>query len=181
MKRFKDTEAWKWIRTGLEILLVVLAVIAVIFAFRAMGISEAHGDSLDYYDTAYAICATGDRVNIRMFPNRKQDPIGWLELGDEVTLDGQKKNGFYHCVGLPIEGGEGWVHGGYLVSGRPVPVGRIAYVVSNGKVHARQNVGGKHIRWLKPLTAVKVYSWSDEWACTDQGYVQSRFLELEGE
>ena len=182
MKRFRDTEAWKWIKTGLEIAVIVLAIIAIVIACRSLGISEAFADWEDEdYEVAYAICAKDDHVNIRMFPNKKQDPIGFLDPGDEVWLDGRKKNGFVHCVGLGIEGGEGWVYAGYLVGDKPVAMNRSATIVSKGRLAARKCVDGKRTRWLKPLASVKVYFWSDEWCVTNCGYVRSEYLELDGE
>jgi len=183
-KRFTDTEAWKWIRTVIEIALIVLAVIAVIMAGRELGISEGFAEDSypgNEYEIAYAICKPGDTVNVRPFPNTKHERSGYLEPGDVVYMDGKKKNGFVHCVNAHTESGEGWVYKGYLVDDKPERMNRTATVVSRGKLKVRQYVDGKCIKKLKPLATVKVYYWTDEWALTNYGYVQSRYLELNGE
>ena len=43
------------------------------------------------------------------------------------------------------------------------------------------HLDGKRTRWLKPQASLKVYWWSDEWCVTNCGYVQTKYLELEGE
>lgn len=184
MKSFRDTEVWKWIRTLIEILLIALAVYGAIYLYTSLGFSEALAETDTYPGdmvTAYVICACGDYVNIRPFPNRKGEPLGRFEAGDEVYLDGKKKNGFLHCIDTGLESCDGWIHEGYVVYDKPVRLNQKARVVSKGKLAARKNIGGKRTRWLKPLSSVKVSYWSDDWCVTDCGYVQSKYLELEGE
>ena len=167
-------------RTAIELLLIIAAIVAIVLGWNALGFSEGHAE--EYEDEVmYVICDKGDHVNIRMFPNRKQEPIGYLEPGDKVFLDGQKKNGFVHCTGLSIEGGEGWVHTGYLVEDEPEYVNRTGTIVSRGRTAARKYVNGKRTRWLKPMATVRVYYWSFEWCVTNCGYVRSEFIELDGE
>ena len=179
-KRFRDTEAWKYIRTALELLLLAAIIIGIIFAWSALGF--AYGEEWDEheeeYEIAYAICTKGDVVHIRPFPSTKHDPSGWLEPGDIVYLDGKEKNGFAHCVGLNVEAGEGWVYKGYLVKDQPVYLNQTATVVSNGKLRARKYVNGKRTKWLKPMAKLTVYYWSEDWCSTNCGYVQSKYLEL---
>ena len=173
-KRFMDTEAWKILRTALEFILLVVLVCGVIFLVEGV----AH---MEEYPVMYAICSKGDRVNVRPFANTGNEPVGWLEPGDPVYLDGQKKNGFYHCVGLNTEMGSGWVHRGYLVSDPPELINRTGVIATRDKVQARKNVGGKRIRWLKPGGTVKISYWTEEWCVTDCGYVMSKLTELDGE
>ena len=172
MKR--DTLGWKIFITAVQVIGIGIAVAAVLLLLGNAGIAE------EEYETMYAICQPGDRVNIRPFPNRNLTE-GWLETGDEVLVDGRKRNGFIHCVGLNNESGEGWVHKGYLVWDKPERVSCIGTVISRGKLAARKNVGGKRVRWLKPGGTVKVYYVSDEWCVTNCGYVKTEFLELEDE
>ena len=178
-KRFRDTEAWKWVRTFLELLAIAAIIISVILVFRAMGISEAYADG--YIGDGYIICKPGDYVNIRPHPNKKGEELGRLDPGDVVHLDGREKNGYLHCVDLSLEMNEGWVFAGYVVYDRPEYIGRKATVVSRGRLAARRYVGGKRIKWLQPMSTLTVWFWSDEWCMTSAGYVQSQYLELDGE
>lgn len=167
--------------TIIEVALIVIAVIVGISLYQSAGFAEEWDEHEREYEIRYAVCAKGDRVNVRLFPNTKNDPIGWLEPGDIVYLDGQNKNGFYHCAGVNTEAGGGWVHKGYLLKDPPELINRTGVIAARSKVQARKNVGGKRTRWLKPGGTVKVYYWSDEWCVTDCGYVMSKFIELDGE
>ena len=106
MKRsFMDTEAWKWIRTLLQIVgfaLVIWGVLAVI-DFLASTVKAEESE----YGTSYAICMKGDVVNVRSGPKTSAEWIGWIEPGDEVTTDGRKRNGFVHCINMNAESGDG--------------------------------------------------------------------------
>lgn len=173
-KRFRDTEAWKWIRTALEILLIAAILYGAIYIYTSFGFGEAKAE-----DIQYVMCM--DYVNVRYSPNKKQEPIGRLETGDAVMTDGKTKNGYVHCVNLDFEYSEGWVHAGFLVDDPPETIGQNATIVSKGRLAARKYVDGKRTRWLKPMATVRVYYWSDDWCLTNCGYIQSKYLELEGE
>lgn len=175
-KRFIDTEAWKWIKLLIELLLIAAIVWGAIELYTSLGLGEAKADS---YETMYVMCS--DFVYARSTPNKKQEPIGRLEPGDEIVVDGRKKNGYVHCIDLSFEQAEGWVYGGYLVSDRPEKLGQTATIVSHGRLAARKYVNGRRTRWLKSGAKLKVWYWSDDWALTDCGYVQSKYLELDGE
>ena len=97
-----------------------------------------------------------------------------------IPQDRKKKNGFLHIIDTGLESCDGWIYAGYVVYDKPEPVNQTARIVSKGKLNARKCVNGKVQRKLKPLATVRVYYWSDEWCVTDCGYVQSRYLELEG-
>ena len=161
--------------------LVAFVYLAVVFVGMIPGVAEELDEHEEEFEIAYAICTKGDRVNIRRFPNTKQEPDGYIEPGDLVYLDGKKRNGFLHCVGLNTEAGEGWIHRGYLVSDPPELINRTGVICARTKVKARKNVNGKRIRWLKPGGEVKVYYWSEEWCVTNCGYVMSKFIEIDGE
>ena len=126
---------------------------------------------------AYILCS--DFVYVRPYPNRKGEPVGRFDAGDTVFLDGKKKNGFLHCVDTHMES-DGWVFAGFVVYDRPIRVNQPAVIVSRGRLAARKYIKGKRTRWLKPLASLTVYWWSDEWCVTNCGYVQTRYLELEG-
>lgn len=174
-KRFSETEGWKWLRTIIEIVAIAVAVWLAVTLYLSFGLGEAQAE--DRYTTMYVIC--DDYVNVRATPNKKQEPIGRFETGDAVTLDGKKKNGYVHCVDLLFESCEGWVFAGYLTNDKPEKVNRQATIVSNGRLAARKYIGGRRTRWLKKGATVTVWSWSNEWALTNCGYVQSKYLELE--
>lgn len=182
-KRFKDTELWKYIRTAIEILLIAAFIWAAIALCNGTVFADAedrdkHESELEI---AYVICTKDDHVNVRPFPGRKHEPSGWLEPGDMVYMDGKTRNGYCHVVGLSNEEGAGWVHKGYLVSYPPEFVDRDATVTSKGRLAARKYVNGKRTRWLKPGSTVHIWYMSEEWCVTNRGYVQTKYLELDGE
>lgn len=176
-KPFMSTETWKWIRTLLQIIgfaLVIWFIIEVInFLASTVKAEEAE------YGTSYVICVEGDVVNIRSGPKTRAEWIGWLEPGDEVKTDGQRKNGFVHCVDTNTESGDGWVFAGYLTDSKPELVDCDATVISNGRLAARKYVGGKRTRWLKSGTVVHIYYMSDSWCSTNFGYIQTKYLQTE--
>lgn len=170
MRNFRNTTAWKLIRTGIELAFIVLAVLGVLFLLQSAGMAED--------EAMYVMCM--DQLNVRMGASTGTDCVGWLEPGDVVYPDGKKKNGFIHCEIPQIEAGEGWIHKGYLVSEEPKKLNCKATVISNGKLKARKYVNGKRTKWLKPGGELTVYYWTSEWCLTNCGYVQSQYLELEG-
>lgn len=176
-KRFIDTEAWKWIKLLIELLLIAAIVWGAIELYTSLGLGEARAD--EYHETMFVLC--DDYVNVRSSPSKRQEPIGRLEVGDSVTIDGRKKNGYVHCVDLTFESEEGWVFAGYLTEYKPEKIGRQATIVSKGRLAARKYVNGRRTRWLKSGAKLKVRYWTEEWALTDCGYVQSKYLELDGE
>ena len=184
MKQFRDTEAWKWIRLLIELLLIAAAVWGIIELSASLGLSIAHAEDSypgDEPAVAYVICMPGDFVNIRPYPSTRHSRSGFLEPGEEIYLDGRQKNGFLHIVNAHTESGEGWVHKGYVVNDKPERINQSAVVTCNGRLAARRYIGGKRREWLKPQATVRVYYWSDDWAMTDCGYVQSKYLELVGD
>ena len=98
MSRFTETLAWKLIRTALELIVFAVVVTAIVIACGSLGVSEAAAEEWDEHEEefiiAYAICAKGDHVNVRQYPNTKQEPAGRLDPGDMVHLDGKKSNGY---------------------------------------------------------------------------------------
>lgn len=182
-KRFLDTELWKYIRTAIELLLIAAFILAAIAFCNWIG--SACAEEWDEYkaecDIAYVICAKDGHVNVRPLPGKKQEPSGLLEPGRMIYLDGKQRNGYCHVVGLFSEDGEGWIYKGYLVSDPPEFVDRDATVISKGRLAARKYVNGKRTRWLQPGSTVHVWYMSEEWCVTNRGYVQTKYLELDGE
>ena len=149
----------------------LILIVAIILPITCLAVEEA----------MYVICMPNDRVNIRLGASRTSSSVGWCEAGDLVYYDGQTKNGYRHCVGLGVEAGEGWIHKGYLVDEPVEYINKDATVVSKSRLAARKYVNGKRTRWLKPGGVVRIYYWTNEWALTNCGYVQSAYLELNGE
>lgn len=182
MKSFFDTDAWKWIRTLLEVLLIAAIItgfILLVSAVTNVGVAEEWDEHEEEFELAWVICMKNDVVNVRQGASRSSCEIGRLESGTMVYLDGKKKHGYVHAVGLNTEYGEGWIHSGYLVDEEPEYVNCTAVIISKGRLAARKYVDGKRTRWLKPGAELKVYYWTDSWSLTNCGYVKSEFLELE--
>lgn len=173
-KPFRDTEAWKYIRTALQIAGIVLMVLAIIAVVNWFGSAIAEQET----ESRWVVCMPGDGVNVRPLPNKHADPTSILEPGREIQITGKPRNGYVHCVGLASETCEGWVSEKYLVNSPVVFTDKDAVVISKGRLAVRKCIGGKRTRWLKPGDVVRVYLWSAEWCVTDVGYVQTRFLEL---
>ena len=172
MQKFFDSNAWRWTKTILEILGILLGIALLIFLYHSAGFAEE--------EQGWVICSPGDYVNVRKAPSIRSESIGRYETGDSVKLDGKKRNGFLHCTGLGLEESEGWIHSGHVVFDQPEMANCNAVIVSKGRLAARKNVGGKRTRWLKSGAELKVYYWSSEWSVTNCGYVQSRYLEMDG-
>lgn len=173
-KSFFKPEVLKWLWLVSQIAKIVL-LISIIIMVVSILFSEVHAEE----ESAYAICMNGDVVNIRSGPKNRAEWIGWLEPGDEVTLDGRKRNGFVHCINMNTESGEGWVFAGYLTYSKPELIDSDATVVSNGRLAARKYVDGKRTKWLKSGTVVHIYYMSDDWCSTNYGYIQTKFLQTE--
>ena len=173
-KKFHDTDAWKILRTILQLIGISLILFAV-FLICGWLISEVKAETTE----AYVLCDS--YVNIRKSPSRKSEVIGRFECGEKLTLDGKSKNGFLHCIDMALEDSDGWIHSGYVVYDKPIRADEPATIVSKGRLAARNRVNGDRLRWLKPLASVRVLWWSDDWCVTNCGYVQSRYLEPEGE
>lgn len=173
-KDFRDTVAWKLFRTFIQILLIVLVIYLFIAGYNML-ISTAHAETKE----AYVLC--DGYVNIRQTASKKSTVIGRFECGEPLTLDGKSKNGFLHCTNLALESDEGWIHSGYVVYDEPISANESATVISKGRLAARNRVNGNRIRWLKPQASVKVLWWSNDWCVTNCGYIQSKYLEPEGE
>ena len=175
-KPFFQTDIGKIVKTVIEI--IVIAGVILVASFLIGNIAVAEDSS--GWDSAWVICKPGDRVNIRSHPNSRSEICGYLDPEDHVWTDGKKKGGFVHIVDVSNETGQGWVHSGFIVWDKPEFVNQEATIVSRGRLAARKYVGGRRTRWLKPGAKLKVYYASMDWCVTNCGYVQTRYLELEG-
>lgn len=147
----------------------ILIVLTVLFA-----VLTAFADEGEYF----IICNPESYVWVRRSPKKTAEETGRLEIGDKVYADGPRKNGYVHVDGLSTEWGEGWVWKGYLVEDQPVIYNGNGTVASNGRVACRRYVNGSRKGWAKSGTEVRVLAYSDEWAVTSRGFIQTKYLEM---
>lgn len=127
-------------------------------------------------DPVYILCQPDSFVNVREFPKKTGNVCGRLELGQEVETDGVKKNGYLHIIGTGFEGIDTWVHAGF-VTFYPVSVLTMqTEIVSKGRVACRRSIKGTRRKWLKNGTKTVIFAFADDWAITNQGFIQTRFL-----
>lgn len=175
MRRFRDSEAWKWIKLVLELLAIGIAVLGVVLVLKNAGM-PARADGIG--TSAWVVCQPGDYVNARRKPSGRSEVLGRFDAGDEVVLDGKKRNGFMHVISAGLEEDECWIHSGYLVYDRPEYFGGISGVVSsNGRLAARKRIGGERRMWLGTGDTVRIWYRSDEWCVTDKGFVMTEYIE----
>lgn len=131
-------------------------------------------------DEYFIICHPESFVNVREAPKKRGDVIGRLELGDKVESDGKEKNGYLHLINLPLEMTDGWVSLGYVTGQMEIRT-VTAEIESKGRVACRRYINGKRRKWLRDGDQVTVYGWSDDWAITSQGYIMTKYLEVQSE
>ena len=159
--------------TILEIALIALVVYGVITITSSVGFTEELTE-------AWVICQPDDYVNVRRSPSKKSQAVGYADGGDPILTDGTIQHGFVHVYGIG-DYGEGWIHAGYVVYDEPARMqNQPACSISRGRVACRKWIGGKVRKWLQNLDEVKVYWWSEEWCVTNKGFVQTKYLEMEG-
>ena len=156
---------------GRKFVLILIILVGVLLIVASLT-DAASGEEM------FILCRPTTEINVRFSPKWVGSVIGHLYFGDRVETDGIIRNGFAHVVGLTFETGEGWVHSGLLVHSQPLAYRCRDQIISGGRVAARQYIGGKRNRWLKPGREVQVYAISKEWAITDHGYVQTEFLSV---
>ena len=164
--------AKKILKTIAEIILIVFVTYAIITVLNSIAFSE---DLIE----AWVICQPHDYINVRMKPKRQSMAVGYAEDGDSILTDGKRQNGFLRCYGIG-EDGVGWIHSGYVVYEEPTLVNKLAYSISSARVACRKYIGGKVRKWLKNLDEVMVYWMTDDWCVTNEGFVKTDYLEMEG-
>jgi hypothetical protein len=124
--------------------------------------------------TVFVLCQPDSFVNVRMFPNKEADIAGRVELGWTLETDGRKKNGFLHVFGGFED--DAWIHAGY-VTAYPVTIRTFETEINaHGRVACRRSIKGTRRKWLSDGQKVTVYALADDWAITNQGFIQTRFL-----
>lgn len=144
--------------------------ICLILAIFALFGAVAHADGY------FILCKPGSGVNARILPKKGSEVVGHYDCGDYFETDGKVKRGFMHMIDCSLEVSEAWITTRYLVEDQPVIMEMRVIVIGSGRVAARRWVNGKRIAWLKPGQEVTVYAWSKEWAVTNKGYVQTKYL-----
>lgn len=162
-----------WLEEIKRILLILLAALCVL----SFALDIAYAEE----ETVWILCNPESYVCIRSAPKKSAEAFGGTTCGRALKTDGKQKNGFVHVVDLASEEESGWVSAMYVVHEAPEQAERKALVVSNGRLAARSGIDGKIVKWLKPMSEVTVLCWTGEWCLTDRGYVQSEYLEFEGE
>lgn len=173
MKKFFESEVWSWIRTVIEIILIICGIVAASILFAEAANAET--------TECWVLCSPESYVCIHGKPSRNDDAFGGASCGTRLETDGKQRNGFLHVVNVPAEETTGWISAGYIVYSEPKAVNRTATVISDGRLAARKCVGGKIVKWLKPGQEITVIFRSDDWCYTSAGYVRTEFLRLEGE
>ena len=162
----------KILKTVAEIALIALAIYLIITVLSSIAFGE---DLIE----AWVICQPHDYINVRMTPSRKGIKVGYAEDGYSSQTDGKKKNGFLRCYGIG-EDGAGWIHAGYVVYEEPQYVNCKGFSISKARVACRKYIGGKVRKWLNNLDEVRVYWMTSDWSVTSEGFVQTKYLEMEG-
>ena len=124
----------------------------------------------------FILCRPETHVNVRETPKNGNNKIGRAYLGDSFLTDGVVKNGFLHVTDCPYEFGQGWISLGFISYDSVEASTAKAEISANGRVACRKSIGGKRQKWPKPGQAVTAYAVAGEWAVTDLGFVQTRFL-----
>lgn len=173
-KRFRDTEAWKYIRTVLEMIVLIFGLWLLI-------------QCVDWFccqvraETMWVVCSPDDVLLVRNDPKKSAPAISELLPGSEVETSGTVRNGYAKLTDMNSETGVGWVRNVYLVDEEPKYIGKSATVVSRGRLAARRCIGGERVRWLKPGQIVTVWFRTSEWCVTDKGYVMTKYLQIDGD
>ena len=152
---------------------ILLIIVGTMLLLQDIGLAEEQ--------SVWILCDPDSFVCMREAPKKTAFATGGITCGSQLTADGKRKNSYIHVVDVPAEDDNGWISEQYIVYDEPKPLYQSATVVSNGKLAARKGVNGKVKKWLKPMDQLTVYWWSDEWCLTNLGYVQSMYLELDGE
>lgn len=124
-------------------------------------------------DTVYVLCQPDSFVYVRAFPVKGSEQAGYAELGDALETDGVKKNGFLHVGGFE---GDAWINIGFVTEYPVTIFNGKTQINSKGRVACRRSINGTRRKWLKDGTEVVIYAFADDWAVTNQGFIQTQFL-----
>ena len=144
----------------------LLAILCAVLLF----IGSAFADDF----TVYVMCQPESFVYVRQFPNKGADVAGRVELGWTLETDGKKRNGYLHVFGN-FES-DGWISAGFVTE-YPVEVRTFeAEINSTGRVACRRSIRGTRRKWLSDGQKVVIFAIANDWAITNQGFIQTQFL-----
>ena len=174
MKIFKSM-AWQFAWRIVLFLLIISVIVCILAVFQDVGLAESDTEDV------WVLCTYESFVNIREHPRKSSFAFGGVTCGTRLKTDGKVKGDYLHVVDVPAEESEGWISKQFIVHSEPVRMTQPATVVSNGRLAARKGIGGKVQYWMNPMDTLTIFWWTDEWCLTNKGYVQTEFLELDGE
>lgn len=129
--------------------------------------------STAWADTVYVLCQPDSFVYVRQFPKKGSEMAGYAELGDALETDGIKRNGYLLVYGFE---GDAWINLGFVTESPVTKVTLKTQIMSKGRVACRRSINGTRRKWLKDGSEVVIYALSDDWAITNQGFIQTQFL-----
>lgn len=129
--------------------------------------------------SAWILCQPDSFVNIRAAGNKKAEIVGRMFCGDEIQIDGKTRAGYAHSQHLPCDNVEGWIHAGYIVFDAPEKVDKPGIIRANGRVACRKTIDGERRCWVVNGSRVMVYWACEDWAVTDKGFIQTKYIEID--
>ncbi len=124
-------------------------------------------------ESVFVLCQPDSFVYVREFPKKGAPEAGRVELGWELETDGIRKNGYVHVLDFE---GDAWINAGF-VTDTPVEIRTIETEInSKGRVACRRSIKGTRRKWLLNGQKVVIFAFCDDWAITNQGFVQMRYL-----
>lgn len=158
-------------------LIIILVILAAAIAIGLYSWARAEKE----LTTVWVLCQPDSYVTIRSGPKKTTAVSGYAYPGDGFQTDGRKRGGYLH-VYVTNEAGEGWISRKYLTECEPEIFEESEIMTVNVKqVNCRMCIGGRRRGWLKRGAEVTVYAMSDDWAVTNYGYIQSKYLDLPAE
>ena len=129
--------------------------------------------STAWADTVYVLCQPDSFVYVRAFPKKGSEMAGYAELGDALETDGITRNGFLLVYGFE---GDAWINKGFVTDSPVTIVTLKTQIMSKGRVACRRSINGTRRKWLKNGSEVVIYALADDWAITNQGFIQTQYL-----
>ena len=142
---------------------------ALAILFAVLMVSTAAAENY----TVWVLCQPDSFVYVREYPKKGAKEAGYAQIGDTLTTDGTKKNGYLHVDGF--EGG-GWIHAGFVTENPVTVESSEAEIVSNGRVACRRYINGTRRKWLRNGQKLTIYARAADWTVTNQGFIKTRFI-----
>ena len=134
-----------------------------------------------YAESVWILCQPDSFVNLRPFANKSCEPEARMECSTKLETDNKTKNGYLYVTDTSSESGCGWVHKGYVVYSEPIRVMRNVNVFAKGRIACRRTINGTRRCWIHDGDVVMAYFISKEWAVTNKGFIQTRYLGVDYE